>query len=308
MSAPSLHRKLAEVYAIVERIPKNGTADPTMGGYKFVQVGDAADPIRKALSERQVTMLPTGIEIIAQSEHEDSKNRIVTTCDVRTTWTFTDGESGETAVIQSMGSGQDRGDKYVPKALTNSMKYAILLGFLMPTGDDPEASVTDDRTRRAPARPTSPRPVASSPAGAHDSAQAATAGPWEGAVTAGKAPVDLSLRETANGKVFGFVLLEEIPGGKYPRKTQVVCEGPLADAVATAVAGMGTPDHATVWGAVEMVPWQKDGQDMRPFRRVHATRVMTPEWTIPATDATPTENAAPGGSTEPVDDLANLPW
>jgi ERF superfamily protein len=149
----ALHRKLAEVYTEVEKIDKKGKAPAEMGGFRFVQVGDAADPIRKALAARKLTMLPTSIDVVGQTEHEDSKQRTVTTIDVRVTWTLTDGETGESTTIQSMGTGADRGDKYLPKALTGAMKYALLLGFLMPTGDDAEQADTSDRRRTGVAPP-----------------------------------------------------------------------------------------------------------------------------------------------------------
>jgi hypothetical protein len=140
-----LHAKLAEVMGEVERIPKNGTAPAAMGGFKFVQVGDAADVIRKALGAQKVSMLPTAIELLGESEHETSTKKVMTTLLVRQTWTLTDGETGETATIQSIGAGADTGDKAAPKAMTAGMKYAILTGFLMSTGDDPETADTSDR-------------------------------------------------------------------------------------------------------------------------------------------------------------------
>ena len=70
-----LHAKLAEVMAEVERIPKNGKAPAAMGGFPFVQVGDAADAIRKALAQRGVSMLPTGLEVVGEQEHETKSGR-----------------------------------------------------------------------------------------------------------------------------------------------------------------------------------------------------------------------------------------
>jgi len=138
-TAKGLHKKLAEVMLAVGRIPKNGTAPAAMGGYKFVQVGDAADAIRKELGARGVSMLPEAIDEISLQIGGGARGN-TTTQTVRTTWRLTDGETGETATIQSMGTGQDNGDKYSPKAQTNAMKYALLMGFLLSTGDDPEAS------------------------------------------------------------------------------------------------------------------------------------------------------------------------
>lgn len=144
----TLHRKLAQVMAEVERIPKRGRAPAAMGGFEFVQVGDAADAIRKGLSARSVSMLPSNVEIMNESEHATKSGGTMTTQTLRTTWTLTDGETGETAQIQSLGTGADTGDKFSPKAQTNSMKYALLMGFLLSTGEDPELSDSSDRRAR----------------------------------------------------------------------------------------------------------------------------------------------------------------
>jgi hypothetical protein len=154
----SLHRKLAQVMYEAERIPKNGRAPAAMGGFAFVQVGDAADAIRKALAEKSVSMIPTAIEVVGETEHPSGADgkKIMTTLTVRTTWTLTDGDSGETTVIQSLGSGGDTGDKAAPKAQSNAMKYALLMGFLLSTGDDPEQTDTSDRQSQRPAPPRLP--------------------------------------------------------------------------------------------------------------------------------------------------------
>lgn len=152
----SLHKKLAQVMWEAERIPKNGQAPAAMGGFRFVQVGDAADAIRKALAEKSVSMIPTAIELIDTSDHPTSNGKMMTTMTVRTTWTLTDGDSGESIVIQSIGSGADMGDKAAPKAQSSAMKYALLMGFLLSTGDDPEQTDSSDR-QSAPQRPPPPR-------------------------------------------------------------------------------------------------------------------------------------------------------
>jgi ERF superfamily protein len=136
----SLHRKLAQVMHEVGRIPKNGTAPQAMGGYKFVQVGDATDAIRKALADQVITMMPTGVRVVGQVDRPTKSGGSMTTVDLITTWTITDGESGESIQIESFGAGADGGDKYSGKASTSAMKYALLTGFLLSTGDDTEAS------------------------------------------------------------------------------------------------------------------------------------------------------------------------
>lgn len=142
--AKGLHAKLAEVMAEAGRIPKNGQYQG-QGAFKYVMVGDAADAIRGALGSRGVSMLPSSVEVVSEAEHPTKSGGTMTTLTVRTTWTLVDGESGEAATIQSIGTGADSGDKASPKAQTNAMKYALLMGFLLSTGDDPEQSDSSDR-------------------------------------------------------------------------------------------------------------------------------------------------------------------
>jgi hypothetical protein len=129
-------------------------------------------------------------------------------------------------------------------------------------------------------------------------------GPWEGEATTGQPPTDGSLRQTPDGPVFGFVVMEPVEGKANPRKLQVIAKGDLAHALDLAWKA-GKPDHAKVWGDMWMVPWEKDGSRKPPYRRIEATRVMTPDWTLPATDG---PAIAPPASDKPDDDMDNLPW
>jgi ERF superfamily len=163
--ARSLHKKLATIMYEAERIPKNGRAPAAMGGFPFVQVGDAADFIRKALAEKVVTMMPTAVRIINQEDRATKAGGTMTTVDLVVDWTLTDGESGESIVIQSFGAGADGGDKYSGKAQTNAMKYALLMGFLLSTGDDPELGNGHQPAATPPAHATATQAPATVPSG-----------------------------------------------------------------------------------------------------------------------------------------------
>jgi hypothetical protein len=271
---PSLHTKLAQVMYEAERIPKRGRAPAAMGGFEFVQVGDAADVIRKALAEHKVSMIPTAIELISEAEHETKAGGTMTMLTVRTTWTLTDGDTGETATIQSMGSGADSGDKAIPKAQTNAMKYALLMGFLLSTGDDPEGVIPPERKARDR--------VDSHQSAEADEESAYPVGNWSALGTAkiAKAPVDGNLRETPEGPLFGFVI--ETADKKH---FQVVAEGDLALPVSLVWESL-KGQSVRVSGPTELVPWTKkvDGnvRNMPPYRRIHATRIESGELIIPA--------------------------
>lgn len=144
-----LHAKLAEIMEIADRIPKRGTAPAAMGGYKFVQVGDAADPIRRALAARGITMMPHELETVDLS-YGVGKNGNMNMHTIKMVWRLTDSETGEFFDLPSYGTGGDTGDKFSPKAQTNAMKYALLMGFLLSTGDDPEAADLSDPAQGAP--------------------------------------------------------------------------------------------------------------------------------------------------------------
>lgn len=142
--ARKLHTKIAQIMWEAERIPKNGRAPAAMGGYPFVQVGDAADMIRRALAEKRISMVPSHIERVSMTDRPTKQGGISITVDLLVVWTLTDGETGETATIMSYGAGADGGDKFSGKAMTNAMKYAFLSGFLLSTGEDTEGSATPD--------------------------------------------------------------------------------------------------------------------------------------------------------------------
>lgn len=264
-----LHGKLAQVMYEVERIPKNGTAPASMGGFKFVQVGDAADVIRKALAEQKVTMIPSAIDLVDSTEHQTSGGKSMTTVTVRTTWTLTDGDTGEVAVIQSMGSGADMGDKAIPKAQSNAMKYALLMGFLLSTGDDPEGQDSSDRRPRGFVD-QAPRPAPDRPP-----LERRENGLIGEVATSGQS--DAQLRETPDGWVFPFRLKAGAGAG-------VICQA--EDAIAQALSLI--PDllgqRVTVWGTYTDETFPKGGREIG-YKVLHVSRIQTPEWDLPAQDA-----------------------
>lgn len=282
----SLHRKLAQVMYEAERIPKNGRAPKEMGGYPFVQVGDAADYIRKALAEKVISMMPTAVEIVGSSEHPTAKGGTMTTVELRVTWTLTDGESGETATIQSYGVGADTGDKYSGKASTSAMKYALLTGFLLSTGEDPEGSSLPEREATRPAR-AAPAPTA----------ERGRLEIVSGLAVAGKQnPHDLNFRQgpPEQGPTFGFTVVDE-----EGHRTGAVAVGPMAVDIWDAIGHDATRlhnSHVTVTGPVEQVPWEKKdpitGQvrKMPAARRLTIERIETVDWTLPVPTPEPVDD------------------
>jgi len=135
-----LAAKIAKVMEAVGYVAKTGTNSAQ--GYKFVQASAVADKVREQLVKFNVSMTPTSIDVISEGLTPSGKQTLLT---LRFTWTLTDGDSGESLSFQSVGTGADSGDKAAYKAATGALKYALLTGFLIPTGDDPEADLSTDR-------------------------------------------------------------------------------------------------------------------------------------------------------------------
>lgn len=114
-----------------------------------------------------------------------------------------------------------------------------------------------------------------------------------GTIEAGKAPVDLFLRTTPDGAVFGFKL-------RAGRKAyQVLAHDGLATALALVGPKVGA--RAQVHGAVEMVPWERDGKAMPPYARINAEAVSLDG--VPVVAAEP-ETEAPSVPAFSEDELA----
>lgn len=134
----ALPKKLAEVMAAVNRVPKRGRND--FHHYDYATEADIAEAIRKELADRHVILIPA---ITSQTrEPVGEKGSVLTTLFM--SFTFFDGESGEEITRPWLGAGTDKEDKGAYKAMTGGEKYFLLKTFLLPTGDDPE---TDEGKR-----------------------------------------------------------------------------------------------------------------------------------------------------------------
>lgn len=143
-----LHAKLAEVMAEVGRVPKRGRNE--FHKYDYATEADIVEAVRGALSSRSVSLLPSVKQVL--------RDGTLTT--VLMSFTFTDGVTGETTAHDWAGTGDDKGDKGLYKAMTGALKYFLLKTFLLPTGDDPEADDSTDKRAYGKPRAAKDGPVA----------------------------------------------------------------------------------------------------------------------------------------------------
>jgi hypothetical protein len=163
---PSLVRKLAEIMALVHRIPKRGRND--FHGYDYATEADIVEAVRGELAKRNLMILPrvTRREAvnIVRTTNKGDKSVMLTFADM--TFAVEDGDSGEVREFPWTGCGEDGGDKGIYKAMTGAEKYFLMKLFLIPTGDDPETDKRRpkqhaDSRQRPVARPANGAPLVS---------------------------------------------------------------------------------------------------------------------------------------------------
>lgn len=133
VTTSSLARKLSEIMAVVERIPKRGYN--SFHKYEYATESDIVAAIRQEFARRQIILIPSVVS--EERSPVGEKGQVLTS--LRMKFAFFDGETGDNMEFEWMGFGTDKEDKGGYKAMTGGLKYFLLKTFLMPTGDDPEA-------------------------------------------------------------------------------------------------------------------------------------------------------------------------
>lgn len=142
-----LYTKLAKASAAITSVQKLGRNQEQK--YDYVTDADVAHAVRSACLDAGVFVgmgsakrLCPPDEIVSKHGTKGLREFVEATVD------FIDAETGQAHSVMSIGTGQDYGDKAMAKAITSAVKYALLKGLCLPTGDDPEG---DEETDRNPA-------------------------------------------------------------------------------------------------------------------------------------------------------------
>lgn len=146
----NLFQKLAEVVTAIDHVEKGGTN--TFQNYKYVKAADIARAVRRELSARNIYLVSDVVEI--RNYTIPAKEGVMQAVDVKMKFTFVDGDvprdlsygGGPTQMtLHAWGTGTDKGDKAVYKAMTGALKYGLRNAFLIPDESDPEADSSVDR-------------------------------------------------------------------------------------------------------------------------------------------------------------------
>jgi hypothetical protein len=147
--SPKLAAKLLRVMSSLGWIEKGGSN--TAQNYKYVQADDVAAEVRKVLAEHGVA-LAASVLSVKDREVETGRGTKMHVSQVLVGWTFIDTESGASFTSVIPGEAMDAGDKAIYKAMTGSLKYAMKMNFLIPTGEDPEEAGAHEEVYKDPPR------------------------------------------------------------------------------------------------------------------------------------------------------------
>lgn len=156
--------KLATIMGELGNVEKKGFNKAQ--NYRFVRESDVVAALVPLLAKNHV-YLHTSITSHDRSplyQTQSGSTMWLTTITVDGTWY--DGDTGDTLPAATfIGYGADTGDKGVYKAMTGCEKYMLMKGFLISTGDDPEADEKVDKTAAAAGAAAGPRIVRGGQAG-----------------------------------------------------------------------------------------------------------------------------------------------
>lgn len=136
-------KKICEVMKKVEYLQKDGRVEFGRTRYSFLSEEKITTETRKAMAEVGLILYPINMEIL-DKEEITTKNGTARAFAIKVTYRIQDTESEEYIDVQALGEGMDSGDKALNKAMTGAFKYAQRQSFMIPTGDDPDYTSSDE--------------------------------------------------------------------------------------------------------------------------------------------------------------------
>lgn len=109
--------------------------------YKAVSESDILKAVNEAEHKVGLVSYQDSLEIITQTQPGQGANVIRVKVGIRI---VNIDNPEEFIIVYGLGDGIDRGDKACGKAVTYATKYALMKGYKIPTGDDPDYFATEN--------------------------------------------------------------------------------------------------------------------------------------------------------------------
>lgn len=150
-----LSAKLVKILGALGAVEKKGYNKNQ--NYYYMREIDVLEALKKELISNKIILLTSSrfVEMRDKPKTDKNDNKVVEfVTTVETTHRFIDSESGEELAITSVGSGYDSLDKGASKAITASVKYALMKTFMI--SDEGADIENDGETKQAPVQTSEP--------------------------------------------------------------------------------------------------------------------------------------------------------
>ncbi|GAC1372605.1 MAG: hypothetical protein NVS3B25_07180 [Hymenobacter sp.] len=148
----NLYQRMKAVMEDVKRLQKDKQVGSGNYAYKAMSEEKVATTLRTAMIQHGLVIFPIEqhhslVDYTRAGRGGEATMVSLSTVDVKYKLVNVDNPS-EFEIIASSGTGVDPQDKGVGKAMTYSMKYALMRAFLIPTGDDPDDVHNEELARQ----------------------------------------------------------------------------------------------------------------------------------------------------------------
>ena len=147
----NLYQRMSAVMQDVKRLKKDRSVGSGSYAYQAMSEEKVATTLRTAMIDHGLVIFPIEQQHSMVDYHRSGKNGdtviSISTVDVKYKIVNVDNPA-QFEIIASSGTGVDPQDKGVGKAMTYSMKYALMRAFLIPTGEDPDDVHNEDLARQ----------------------------------------------------------------------------------------------------------------------------------------------------------------
>lgn len=139
----AIYGQIASIMEEVKAIEKNSRN--TMQNFNFRGIDDIMNELHSTFAKHKVFIVPEVLEC-DKSQRTTTKGSLSYHVQLTVNYHLVSGVDGSEIVIRNIGEAADTGDKAVNKAMSISLKYALLQLLLIPTKEekDPDAQTTPE--------------------------------------------------------------------------------------------------------------------------------------------------------------------
>lgn len=144
---PAIYKQIADIMAETKAIEKNGRN--TSQNFNFRGIDDIMNELHSTFAKNKVFIVPETVEC-QKSEKSTRSGTIMYHVQLTVNYHFTSGIDGSEIVVRNIGEAMDSGDKAVNKAMSISLKYALMQLLLIPTKEEKDPDLETPSETRNP--------------------------------------------------------------------------------------------------------------------------------------------------------------